>query len=99
ERIAAFQTDDAASPPGGANHERVDAVLRQRVTALALADEESLRVPRIAEDPLVNQRVVEHEIRRAQARDGFPRQQSGIARSGADEGNVTGFALVRSVHL
>ena len=50
ERIAALQADDAAPAPGGANHQRVDLVLCQRVAAGALADEEPLRVPRVAQD-------------------------------------------------
>ena len=63
--------------------------LGQRVTAGPLADEEPLRLARVAQDAVVDERVVQHEIRRAQARDGLARQQRRIAGTRADERHVT----------
>src|SRR5439155_8965801 len=61
------------------------------MTPGALADEESLRLPRVLEDPVANQRVVQHEVRRAQPRDCGSCQQSGIAWPGADERHVSSY--------
>ena len=69
ERVAALQPDHAPAAPGGANHQRVDRRLRHRVAAGALADEEALRPPRVAQDAVVDQRVVQHQVGRAQPRD------------------------------
>ena len=67
------------------------------MTPSALADEKPLRVARVAKNLLVDQRVVEHEVRGAQARDRLSRQQPGIAWPCTDKGDVT---TVRcSVHL
>ena len=71
ERVAALQPHDAAAALRGANHHGVDVVLRQRVTAGALADEEPLGAPRQTQHAFVDQRVVQHQIRRAQARHGL----------------------------
>ena len=85
ERVAALQAHDAAAAARRANHQRVDPLLRQRMAARALADEEPLRVPRVPQHPLVDERVVQHQIGRAQTRDRLARQQRGIAGPGADE--------------
>src|SRR4030095_11281712 len=42
-------------------------------------------LPRVLEDPLADQRVVQHEVRGAQPRDRGSCQQPGIARPSADQ--------------
>jgi hypothetical protein len=59
--------------------------VRHGVTAGALADVKPLRAARVAQDALVDQRVVENEVGGPQTRDRGPRQQPGIARAGADQ--------------
>src|SRR5262245_55118250 len=59
ERITALQTHDVPAAPGGADHQAVNGVLRHRVTAGALADEEALSLARALEDALVDERIVE----------------------------------------
>ena len=51
ERVAALQPHDPAPAPRRANHQRVDRLLRHRVAAGALADEEPLRPPRDLRSP------------------------------------------------
>jgi hypothetical protein len=85
ERVAALQPHHAPPAARRPNHQRLYRRLRQRMAAGALADEEPLRCARVTEDALVDERVVEHEIGSTQPYDGESRQQSGIARSGADE--------------
>ena len=96
ERVAALQAHDAAASARGANHQRVDPVLRERMTSRALADEEPLRVPRVPQDPLVDERVIQDEIGRAQARDRLARQQRGIAGPRADERDLAPSAGLRA---
>ena len=96
ERIAALQPHDAAAAPRRANHQRVNGLLRHRVAAGALADEEPLRAARELQDAVVDERVVQHEIRRAQARDRLARQQPRIARAGADERHMASHASTRA---
>ena len=85
ERVAALEPHDAAAAPRRANHDRVNLALRERVTPGALANEEALCAPRQPQHPRVDERVVQHEIGRAQPGRGLPRQQSRIAGPGADE--------------
>jgi hypothetical protein len=54
-------------------------LLRDGRPARALADEEPLRVPRVPENPLVDERVIQDEIGRTQTRDRLACQQRGIA--------------------
>ena len=89
ERIAALQPHDAAAAPRGADHQRLNRRLRHRMTAGALADEEPLRPARVAENAVVDERVVEHEVGGAQPRDRRPRQQAGIAGTGADQRDMS----------
>ena len=85
ERIATLQPHHAAAASSGANHQSLNRTLRHRVTAGALADKEALGTPGVAQNPIVDERVVQDQVGAAQARDRRPRQQAGIARSGADE--------------
>ena len=89
ERVAALQPHDAAAAARGADHQRVNRRLRHRMAAGALADVEALRAARVAQDPVVDQRVVEHEVGGAQPRDRRARQQPGIAGPGADERDMS----------
>ena len=98
ERVAALQPHDAPAAARGANHQRVNRRLRHRVAAGALADEEALRPPRVAQDAVVDQRVVQHEVGGAQPRDRRARQQPGIARTGADERDMSVTATNPPVH-
>ncbi len=93
KRVAAFEPHDPASATRRANHQRVDLLLRQDVTALALADEESLRVPRVPQNAVVDEGVVQHEVRCPQRRDRLARQERGIAGAGAHERDVTASGL------
>src|SRR5262245_16959137 len=90
ERVAALEPDDATPAPRGFDHQRLDRGLRQGMASSALADEELLRFSRVAQHPVVDERVVQHQIGAPQPHDREPRQQAGIARSGADEGYVSG---------
>ena len=85
ERIAALQPHDAPPAARRADHDAVNRLLRHRLAPGALADEEPLRLPRVAQDPVVDERVVQHEIGRAQPRERLARQQRRIAGPGADE--------------
>ena len=89
ERIAALQADNAAAAPRGANYQPVNRFLRHGVSSGALADEKLLRTACILQHAIVDQRVVQHEIGRAQPGDCFPRQQSRVAGTGADERDVS----------
>ena len=97
ERVAALEPNDAPAAAGGANHHRLNRLLRHRFDASRRAiragaarfpDEEPLRLPRVPQNPVVDERIVQHEIRRAQARDRLPREQRRIARARADERHV-----------
>ena len=66
ERVAALEAHDALAALGRADHQAVDAVLIDRVPAGALADVEPLRLRRELEQPLRDERVVEHEVGLAQ---------------------------------
>ena len=89
KRVAALQPHDTAAAARGANHERVDSVLRQGMSSGALADEEPLRVPRVPENPLVDERVVKNKIGGSQTGDRFSGQKRGIAGAGPDERHLT----------
>ena len=79
ERVAALEPHHLPAASGRADHQRVDLLLRQRVAAGALADEEPLRAPRQREHALVDERVVEHQIGAPQPRHRLARQQRRIA--------------------
>ena len=68
-----------------ADHQPVDAVLIDRVTAGALADVEPARFRRELEQLLLDERVEQDEVGAAQAIDGAHREQLRVARPGADE--------------
>ncbi len=89
KRVAAFEPHDPASATRRANHQRVDLLLRQDVPALALADKESLRVPRVPQDAVVDEGVIQHEVRCPERRNRLSRQERGIAGAGADERDVS----------
>jgi hypothetical protein len=63
--------------------------LRERVAAGPLADEESLRAPRESQQPLVDERIEEHEIRVPQPCRGTTCNQIGVAGPGTDERDKT----------
>ena len=58
---------------------------RQRVPARALADEEALRPPGDLQDALVDERVVEHQVRGRSRATAVRVRRAGIARTGADQ--------------
>src|SRR5947207_1451734 len=58
KRIAPLETDNAAAAPGSTNHQRVDVVLAQRMATGTLAHKKALRVPRVPQDALIDERVV-----------------------------------------
>src|SRR3954468_2985084 len=66
ERIAALEANDAVAALRRTDQQRVDAVLIDRRTPGALADEEPLRLRRELEQVLLDERVVEDEVRFAQ---------------------------------
>jgi hypothetical protein len=63
----------------------VDFVLRQRMTAGALPDKETLGTTSQREDTLIDERIIEHQIRTPQSQERLPRQQLGIAGPGANQ--------------
>jgi hypothetical protein len=89
ERIAALEPDHPAPPPRRPNHQRVNFRLRQGVAPGPLSDEEALSAPRQPKRALVDQRVVEHEIGRTEARNRSACQQIGVTGAGANERNMS----------
>ena len=85
ERVAALEAHDPLPGAGGADHQPVDELLPDLRAARALADEHALRRRRQRERCRIDERVVEHEVRVAEAIRGLPRQQVGVARACADE--------------
>src|SRR5438477_9970519 len=61
-RIAALQPHHALATACRADHQRVNGVLCHRMTSRTFADEESLRLARVAQDAVVDERVVQNEI-------------------------------------
>src|ERR1051326_4624745 len=62
ERVAALEAYHALAAPRRADQQGVNRGLSDGVTAGPLADIKALRAPGIAEDPLVDKRVVENDV-------------------------------------
>ena len=89
ERIPALQPNDETSTAGGPDHHRMDSGLPQGLAAGPFADEEPLGLSGVPQNSIVNERVVQDQVRRAQAREGLPRQQRRIAGARADKRHMT----------
>lgn len=89
ERVATLEADDVLAALRGADHEGVDALLRDRVAAGALADEEAAGARREREQIGGDERVVEHEVGAAEPVERAAGEQIGIAGTGADERDET----------
>ena len=85
ERVAAFQPHDASPALRRADHDGMNVRLRQGVAASALANEKPLRVAGDPEHAIVDERVIQHQIRCAQSGNSRARQKPGVARAGADK--------------
>src|SRR5207247_10477896 len=93
ERVAALQPDDPLAFTRRANHQRMNTRLTDGVPVGAFTDKEPLRPFREGEHARIDERVVEDEVRRAQPRHRFARQQLRVARSGADDRDMSGHTV------
>ena len=96
ERVATLQAHDLLSALRGLDHQAVDALLIDRVPTGALADGEPLRLRRELQEVLLHERVVQHEVRIAQAPERAQREQLGVSGASPDERDESGHAAPRS---
>ena len=85
EGIARFQPHDAAAESRGGNQIGIDLRLGDGLDAGTFRDSLAGGLRRECEHRLGNQSVVENHVGRSQALDCAPRQQIGIARTGAND--------------
>src|SRR5215831_14203895 len=82
-------TTSNGTPPAPCvrDQERVDLFLRQGVIAARLAREDPARTVSFAQQPTIDEPVVDHDVRAAQQREPAHRHEPWIAGPGADEGH------------
>ncbi|OFV92582.1 MAG: hypothetical protein A3H95_06725 [Acidobacteria bacterium RIFCSPLOWO2_02_FULL_64_15] len=89
ERVATFQTDNLTAAPRRSNHDGVNGLLSQGVLAGTFSDKKALRLARVSQNPVVDERVVKHQVRRAKPHNRLASQKRRIAGARADKRHMT----------